>query len=166
MCGLCSFSFFALFTALFVEHILKWRPCILCVYERIPWALLGGVAILCSVRRLRPLTLRWGLLGVSLICAAGGGLSLYHIGVEQEFWSFQACSGTVQDIGSVTELKRRLEQPFRPSCADVPWRLFGLSLSGYNAIVSLGLCLMSLGVYSRCSTYEKEPVCSRPEERL
>ena len=96
-----------------------------------------------------------GVLGVSLTCAAGGGLSLYHIGIEEGLWSFQACSGTVQEIGSLAELMKGLEQPFRPSCSDVPWRLFGLSLSGYNAIFSLGLCLVGLGVYNQ------RPICGR-----
>lgn len=158
-------SAIALSSAMLVEHVLKWQPCILCVYERIPWMVLGVIAFLSVAGRLSPLTVRWGVLGVVFTCAIGMVLSIYHIGVEESFWSFQACSGAVQGIESIAELMEGLDQSFRPSCADVPWRLFGVSLSGYNAIVSLGLCLLGLDVYNRSFVCRKEQMHPRPEER-
>ena len=145
----------ALSSAMWVEHILKWQPCILCVYERIPWVVLGGIAFLSMARRLSPLATRWTVVAMVFMCATGAMLSIYHTGVEEGLWSFQACSGSTQDIESITELMKGLDQPFRPSCVDVSWRLLGISLSGYNAIVSLGLCLLGLDVYNRGLTCGK-----------
>jgi disulfide bond formation protein DsbB len=82
------------------------------------------------------------LLGLgSVIFLVGGGLALFHVGVEQHWWAGPAaCSGGVGGAKSVEDLISALSRPINiPSCDQVAWSLFGVSMAGYNVLASLVL---------------------------
>lgn len=139
----------SLFVAFFGQHVLDIRPCILCIYQRIPYvvtALIAGAAaaipISLSARRLAV-----ALCGV--VFAAGAALATYSVGVEEHWWAGAAgCEGTVPTIFSLDDLRGEsaTTSPLRTCDLDV-WRLFGLSLAAYNVVVQVALaaaCLIGL----------------------
>lgn len=129
------------------QYLFGLDPCILCLYQRIPYAVtvvLAAAALAAPTRgRLRP--------GLVALCAgvffAGAALAFYHVGVEQHWWgSFAACGGELATDLTLEDLKAQLgggNIPRKP-CDRVDWELFGLSLAGYNGIASLALGVASL----------------------
>lgn len=124
------------------EHLFGLEPCILCLYERVPYALaaaLAGAALLLPVSRVWKARL---MAMAAAVFIAGAGLAFYHVGVEQHWWrSVAACGGTLAtDMGDLRNLTAADLKP----CDRVDLRLFGLSLAGYNVLVSLALAGISL----------------------
>jgi len=125
------------------------HPCTLCLYQRWPyWAaiVVAGLATLGA----RQLGAR-GIASVAGLCAliflAGAGVAGFHTGVEQHWWEgLAACGGGgLNDPNmSIEELKTRLFAAPVVRCDDVPWSLFGISLAGYNFLVSLVFALASI----------------------
>lgn len=114
------------------------QPCILCLYERVPYALLaatGAVGLLFA----GPATQRW-LLGLcALILLAGAGLGGYHVGVEEHWWqAATGCAVTPAETLSIDQLQAALLTPLKP-CDQVDFRVAGLSLAGINGLLSLAL---------------------------
>jgi disulfide bond formation protein DsbB len=145
----------ALATAFAGQYLFGVEPCVLCLSERVPWAL----AALFAGVGLAGWTGRRGSLPIALcavVFAAGGGLALYHVGVEQHWWgSFAGCAG--RPVGGLTLDDLRPESLAggpRP-CDRVDWRLFGLSLAGYNVIAST---LLSLGCLAGLVSLRRKPV--------
>jgi disulfide bond formation protein DsbB len=124
-----------------------YAPCMLCLRQReVYWVVMGaGVLFMVLVRmpggpRWRPWTC-WALGAVFL---AGCGVAAYHAGAEWKFWPGpQACSGAsrVSMADMQAFLGGRTFKP--PSCEDAAWRMAGLSMAGWNALVSLGLAVLS-----------------------
>ena len=62
----------------------------------------------------------------------------YHAGVEWQFWQGPTdCSGPIVDLGSAGNLLDRLDTVKVIRCDEVQWRFLGLSLAGYNVLISL-----------------------------
>ncbi|MCY4049416.1 MAG: disulfide bond formation protein B [Hyphomicrobiales bacterium] len=131
--------------ALAFEHIGGLAPCPLCLQQRIPyWSGLPlGIFALAAFHWGRP---RIGALLMSLVCAGfalGSVLAVYHAGIEWHWWQGPAACSGAEPPTSIDDLLKRLQEPPPPRCDEASWRLMGLSLSGYNAIVSA--CLSALG---------------------
>lgn len=137
-------SLFALAAAFLGEHVFGLEPCILCLYERVPYAvaaLLSGAALLPAPASRWPAV----LLGMTAaVFALGAALAIYHVGVEEHWWgSIAACGGELP-AGTEGEDLRNLSGADLKPCDRVDWRLFGVSLAGYNALISVilvGICL-------------------------
>ena len=145
----------ALLIAYFVQYILKVEPCILCLYQRIPFfatGMLGLVALTVSYRRVRVVE------AAGIIFGFGAAIAFYHVGVEQHWWSSVAeCGALVEGRGAKTveELQQLLlaGDPIK-SCDNINWTLFSFSMATYNVIISLALAIGSfigafkIGAYS------------------
>ena len=120
------------------------EPCILCIYERIPYALAAGVALLAAVLPLNG-SARAMLIGLcGVIFLGGAGLAFYHVGVEEHWWAaITGCGGQPATNFTIEDLQASLQRPAVKSCDQVDWRLFGISLAGYNMIVSVVLAIGS-----------------------
>ena len=71
-------------------------------------------------------------------------LGTYHAGVEWKWWAGpQDCSGALDNFGSVTDLLRQLETMSPVRCDEAAWRFLGLSLAGYNVLISLALAAVA-----------------------
>ena len=70
------------------------------------------------------------------------GIAIFHAGVELQFWDGpQHCSGGVGDFArmSTEDLMARLQQAPVVRCDEIAWSLFGISMAGWNALLSAGL---------------------------
>ncbi len=119
-------------------------PCKMCIWQRYPHAaaaLIGAVAI--AVPRVTVLP----LLG-ALAAATTAGIGVYHAGVEQKWWEGPS-SCTSGDIGglSTTELMDQIMNAPLVRCDDIPWEMLGLSMAGWNAVLSAGLVLIWLAAW-------------------
>jgi len=132
--------------ALFFQYVVGLAPCPLCLEQRlfyyaaIPLALVTALAAWCEAPRWLIAT---GLAIVALIMLGGAALALYHAGVEWKWWEGpQDCSGPLNPLGS-RGLLDQLQDIRIVRCDEAPWRFLGLSLAGYNVLISLALALVA-----------------------
>jgi len=125
------------------QYGLGLKPCPLCLEQRyayyfaIPLAVMvvGGDQVGVSRK-----TLFAALVAIALGMFWNAGLGVYHSGVEWKWWAGpQECAGTLDDPGSADELLNKLQSITLVPCDEAPWRFLGLSLAGYNALISLAL---------------------------
>jgi disulfide bond formation protein DsbB len=135
-------------TALGFEHIGGYVPCELCLKERWPYYIgipLALLAAFSSALRLPPGLTR-GLFGLAaVVLLIGAGLSVYHTGVEWKFWEGpSSCSSSIDSVAKkTTDLLSDLSNQHGPMCSEAAIRVLGLSLAGWNVIVSLILALIA-----------------------
>ncbi|CAN5361138.1 disulfide bond formation protein B [soil metagenome] len=134
--------------AWFFQLVLDIRPCPLCLEQRYAYYLAIPLAALIAVGASRGVSRR--LLGASLAIVAlallaNAGLGAYHAGVEWGFWQGPTdCSGPIVDFGSTGNLLDGLNKVKVIRCDEVQWRFLGLSLAGYNALISLGMAALAV----------------------
>jgi len=121
-------------------------PCELCLYERYPHEAIIAAALIALLLRKR--RARGGaLLLAALAASVGTGLAFYHIGVERHWWEGSAaCTGSIVTgaAHSLEALRQQILNTPVARCDRVSWSLFGLSLAGYNFLISLALALFAL----------------------
>jgi disulfide bond formation protein DsbB len=127
--------------AWFFQLVLGIVPCPLCLEQRYAYYLAIPLGLLIALAARggapRPLLLA-GLAILALASLANAGLGTYHAGVEWGFWKGPTdCSGPVVNLGSATDLLSRLDTVKVVRCDEVQWRFLGLSLAGYNLLISL-----------------------------
>jgi disulfide bond formation protein DsbB len=127
----------ALATAYTAEYGFGLEPCPLCLYQRVPYGVtlgLGLVAFVVPSGAVR--TSAVALAGAAFL--VGAGLAVHHVGVERHWWaSVVACGGALAPDMTVAELRAALARPPAKPCDVVDWTLFGVSMAGYNALVSI-----------------------------
>jgi disulfide bond formation protein DsbB len=118
------------------QYIGGLQPCELCLYQRWPWwiaLVLSAVALLPVLSTgLRAMLV--GLAGLSVL--AGAGIAIFHVGVEQHWWAGLASCGGGQMPATFEELQKSMSQP-AARCDEPAWVLFGISMAGYNALLSI-----------------------------
>ncbi|MCK1604289.1 disulfide bond formation protein B [Bradyrhizobium sp. 166] len=127
--------------AWYFQLVLGIVPCPLCLEQRYAYYLVIPLGLLIALAARggapRPLLLA-GLAILALASIANAGLGTYHSGVEWGFWKGPTdCSGPVVNLGSATDLLSRLDTVKVVRCDEVQWRFLGLSLAGYNVLISL-----------------------------
>ena len=136
----------ALLAAAFgAQHLGGLDPCILCIYQRWPYAAVIVLAALAlAVHRVGQLriALIWGSGAAFLV---GAGIAGYHVGIEQGWWpGTDACVGIVPvAAGSASDLTAQLLATPPARCDVIPWSLFGISIAGYNFLATTILGLAS-----------------------
>lgn len=127
------------------EYIGGLRPCTLCYYQRLPYAFaiaLGLAALLW------PAVTRPGLAALTLTYLVSAGLGAYHAGVEQKWWPGpQGCTAGGSGAQSVDALLAELLKTPVVMCDEIPWSLFGLSLAGYNMLISAALAVFVAAIW-------------------
>ena len=138
-------SIIALASAFFIEHVLGHQPCNLCVMERIPYLL----AIIIIVLNYKFVHLeKYFILLLILIFLIATSLSLYHLGIEQGFIkeSLVCDLKNQSNLLSKEDILKQLQQK-NVSCQDVTFKIFGLSLTSYNIIISLIISIITAKIY-------------------
>jgi len=139
------FSIFALIAAYFIEYVLGHQPCNLCLIERIPYAAAIIVILLCLLfKKFEKIS----LVILSFIFFLAILVSFYHFGIEQGFIKESlVCDLRVgDDILTKEALLDQLKEK-TISCKDVTFKIFGLSLSAINIIISLLLSLINIKLF-------------------
>jgi disulfide bond formation protein DsbB len=127
--------------AWFFQLVLDIRPCPLCLEQRYAYYLavpLGALVALAAARDAPRVVLLGGLAILAAAALGNAGLGTYHAGVEWKFWQGPTeCTGEIGGLGSVGNLLERLATVKVIRCDEVQWRFLGLSLAGYNVLISL-----------------------------
>lgn len=128
--------------ALASQHLFGLVPCKLCLWQRWPYYVGVPLAVLVALAPAR--LVRSGLWLVALVFLASAGLGAYHAGVEWGVFAGPAdCGGGSGSAGQVGDFLKSLETTRVVSCTEAAWRFLGLSLAGWNALVSLGLVALA-----------------------
>jgi disulfide bond formation protein DsbB len=127
--------------ALFSQHVLGYVPCKLCLYQRWPYYVAIPIALALVLAPMSDAVRRGGLAVLALIFLASAALGAYHAGVEWGFWLGPSdCGGAPPPAASVMgDFLKQLETTRVVSCTEAAFRVLGLSMAGWNAVVSLGL---------------------------
>jgi disulfide bond formation protein DsbB len=115
------------------------KPCILCLYQRIPYALTSVIA-LAGIMMPRGQG-RNILTGICIpVLLVGAGIAIYHVGVEQHWWvSAAGCGGSLATETTIADFQAALQKVPEKPCDAIDWTLFGLSMAVYNAALYTAL---------------------------
>ncbi|MBP2301455.1 disulfide bond formation protein B [Azospirillum picis] len=145
-----------LLAALFFQFVLDYQPCVLCIMQRWPYVAVMVFALATWLFR------RWKGLGDALLVAsglallAGAGIAAYHVGVEQHWWAGTSSCGGSAAATSLDALRAQVMAAPVTRCDEVAWSLFGISMAGYNVVISLGLAAYAF--VSARTAYTRTPV--------
>src|SRR5215472_11509010 len=133
--------------AWFFEYVLKLAPCPLCLMQRIPYHIIIPLS-----------------LPLAIAAACSVVLGIYHAGVEWHWWAGPAdCSGPLTDLRTGGSLLDQLHAVHIVRCDEAAWRFLGLSLAGYNVLISIALLYIA-GLGIRAARFA-EGAASRPAAR-
>ena len=143
-------SLVSIISAYFIEYILGHQPCNLCLIERIPYVL---SIILIILNYFFKKNEKFIILLLIIIFAFSLIISLYHFGIEQGFFEESTVCGlkNAGEIISKDELLKQLQEK-NISCKDVTFRIFGLSLTSINILISFILTILLTKIFI---SYEK-----------
>ncbi|MEO1039845.1 MAG: disulfide bond formation protein B [Pseudomonadota bacterium] len=137
------------------EHIGRFDPCPMCITQR--WAHAGVVALGLVLTALYALNAdlkrhaRRGALAMAAAFLIACGFALQHVGVEYGWWAGPA-SCSAGDIGGLTidSLTQGLSEARNVvMCDEIAWSMLGVSMAGWNALISLAGALASVFVAIR-----------------
>jgi len=133
--------------AWFFELVLKLRPCPLCLEQRVPYYIAIPLALIVAFaawRRAPRAIVVTGLIALGCLMLWGTYLGVFHSGVEWKLWPGPAeCSGSAE-LGPAGGLLNRLQNVVVVRCDEASWRFLGISLAGYNAVITLALAAIAL----------------------
>ncbi len=138
-----TLSFFSLIAALYVEYILGFKPCILCIYQRIPYAIAILISLIAFLIGNRNILLI--ILGLTFL--AGILLSGYHVSIEKGIIEpLFSCTGENIKALEKEEILKSLNN-IQPDCKDVDFSIFGVSLATLNFIISFVLTIVIVYIF-------------------
>ena len=118
-------------------------PCPLCLDQRNwHWAVIGVAVLALVVTRFKPGWTRGAALVVGLVLLGSAAMGAYHVAVEQH-WVMAQCDARV----NLDDLSLDPNAPVvAPKCDEIAWSLWGVSMAGWNALISLAMALASFAV--------------------
>ena len=119
----------------FLFQMIGYPPCEMCLWQRWPhaFAFVIGIAFLVIPSRII------ALLG-GLTVATSGAIGVYHAGVEQKWWEgpTTCTSGDISNLTPEQLLEQIMNAPL-VRCDEIAWAMAGISMAGWNAIISFFL---------------------------
>jgi disulfide bond formation protein DsbB len=151
---ICGFFFF--------QYVMNLPPCPLCLEQRDAYYVSVPLAALLWIGAGHGAARKVLVLGLLAIVAAmlwNAGLASYHAGVEWKFWPGpQDCSGPIDNFGSAQNLLKQLNDISVVRCDQAAWRFLGLSLAGWDVLVSLALAgVAAWGAYATLAASRAKP---------
>ena len=144
-------SLISIIAAYYIEYVLGHKPCNLCLIERIPY----GLAIfLVTLNFFLKKNTKFFILLLTLIFIFSFIVSVYHFGIEQDFFQESSICGVknIDEPISKEELLKQLGER-SISCRDVTFKIFGLSLTSINMLISLLFVITLIKIFTN---YEKK----------
>lgn len=124
--------------ALLFQYVGDMAPCKLCYWQRYPHVgaiIIAGIILITGIGVFAVL----GLLSALITAGIGG----FHAGVERGWWEGpQSCTSTSIDNLSTEELLAQIMSAPMVRCDEIPWQMFGLSMAGWNMVVSICLAVL------------------------
>ncbi len=131
--------------ALAFQYIGGLAPCAMCYWQRYGHVAALGIAWL-ALWPMPPAARRAVLTLAGLALLVTAGIALFHAGVEWKWWPGpQSCTTGGGLGGTIDELKRRIMNTPIVRCDEIPWSMWGLSMAGWNGLISL---LLGVGALS------------------
>jgi disulfide bond formation protein DsbB len=122
-------------------------PCHLCILQRWPHGVAAAIGLLVLVWPRRPLALLAGL-----VVLYGAGIGAYHVGVERGWWQGPTtCTAPAPGDMAPGELLDQILATPVVLCDQVAWSMLGISMAGWNAILSLGIAWLWWRAYASSS---------------
>ncbi|TMJ26064.1 MAG: disulfide bond formation protein B [Alphaproteobacteria bacterium] len=139
-------SLFLLGGAYYFQYVVGLAPCDMCLWQRYPHMLAILFGLLTLPLLVEPkVALVFALVAVMALFTTSG-IGVYHAGVEQHWWQGpQSCTGRVPAGLSAEELKQYLMGARMVRCDEIPWKMWKISMAGWNAILS-GLLAIGLSL--------------------
>ena len=138
-----TLSFFSLTAAFYIEYILGFKPCVLCFYQRIPYA----IALLISLTAFFISNRNILLIILGLAFLASFLLSGYHVSIEKGFIEpIFSCTGENIKALEKEKILKSLNN-IKPDCKDVDFSIFGISLATLNFIISFVLTIVIVYIF-------------------
>ena len=150
--GAAALVIFAVSTATilgawYFEYVLKLPPCPLCLEERLPYHIVIPLALLMALAafvRAPQKLLTVGFVAIIVTVLCGAALGTYHAGVEWHFWAGPTdCSGPINNLNTGGSILGQIQTINVVRCDEAAWRLLGISLAGYNVLISLVLAALA-----------------------
>jgi disulfide bond formation protein DsbB len=133
--------------AWFFQYVLGYQPCPLCLEQRYAFYFGIPLAVMVVLGEQVGASRKVLLLALFVIMAGmvwNTGLSTYHAGVEWKFWPGpRDCSGTLDNLSAGGSLLNDLQSIHIPRCDDAAWRFLGISLAGYDVLISATLAVIA-----------------------
>jgi disulfide bond formation protein DsbB len=129
-------------------------PCTLCLRQREVYWAAATVAVIAMIVVRLPRGDRWKAPAnalLALIFLAGVGIAVYHAGAEWKFWPGPTACSSAGGGASAQAMAGLLsgEKIEPPRCDEAPWVFAGLSMAGWNAVISFGLAGLALAATLR-----------------
>src|SRR5260221_422390 len=127
----------------YFQYVLDYPPCPLCLEQRYAFYMSVPLAAMILLRlsigfSRKVITL--ALLAIAVAMLWNAGLGAYHSGVEWHWWQGPTdCSGAIPNFSAGGSLLDQINKTRVIRCDEAAWRFLGLSLAGYNVLVSLFL---------------------------
>lgn len=159
--GVLALSVFSLLAAYIAEYVFGLKPCILCLYQRIPFAvaIVLSLGALLIAKNMNSHKKTIGMAGVGLSGLAyfvNGSIATYHTGVEQKWWDshLEGCAAPIKPGMTAEELMASIMAAPTVRCDEIPWAdpILGLSMANMNMTLGFGvagLCALSLVLTTR-----------------
>jgi len=139
-------SFATLSAALISQYVFGLNPCELCIYQRIPYVftIAFGLVAYGAARQDKSIA-KFFMILAGITFLVGAGIAAFHVGVEQKWWEgLTSCGGSSNDAEmTLEELRQLVLSSTVVRCDEVAWSLFGVSMAGYNALLSFALAIYS-----------------------
>lgn len=140
-----GFSAAALGTAFISQYAYGLHPCVLCLYQRVPYALVILFAVLgVGLGRISPRAAHIFTGLTALAFAANAVIAFYHTGVERKWWAsfLEGCSVPSLE-GNITDVLAQIAATPVVRCDEIPWTdpVIGLSMANYNVVFCLALAI-------------------------
>ena len=143
----------ALAAAFTSQYVYGLQPCELCIYQRIPYALIIALAFFgigFGAKSWKTGAVFTGLIALTFL--ANAVIAFYHTGVERKWWTsfLEGCTVPVME-GNITDVLARIAATPAVRCDEIPWTdpLIGLSMANYNVLACLALTIAALYALKR-----------------
>ena len=140
-------SMTSLIAALISQYVYELEPCVLCIYQRIPYVFAIGFSILSyGIFRAHGKSSIFFMFCAALALFIDAGIAAYHAGVEYRWWEgTSACGGNLPGPNaSMEDLRAAILNAPLTKCTEAAWTMFGISMAGYNFFYASGLAVMAL----------------------
>ena len=141
-------SLISIISALYIQYVLKYQPCKLCIYQRLPYL----AAIFVTIIGFNYSNNDKILIVTIMIFTLSAVLSGYHFGIENNLFNeLSACTSGSSDILNKSKLLDSLNKTMPINCKDATFKILGISLAAINTILSILIVIFSI----RTLVYEK-----------
>lgn len=140
--AIAAVSVVSLLFAYTAEYAFDIKPCILCLFQRIPYAVAFALGLIAFLLRKDPAKFKIVLALIALTFFVNVGIASFHTGVERHWWAgTNGCA--VQPLDQPLSRESLLTMAVA-QCDEINFEIFGLTFANLNVLFCLALGLFTL----------------------